>query len=57
VAAIAAFALSGHFVRNYGMMGAAGIYTIIMCVLTVLLGVILFTRLYKETKLQAGASV
>jgi hypothetical protein len=32
------------------MLGAAGIYTIIMSVLTVLLGVILFTRLYKETR-------
>lgn len=57
VAALAAFALSGYFVKNFGMMGAAGIYTIIMSVLTLLLGVILFTRLHKETKLQAGASV
>ena len=54
VAALAAFAFSGYFVRTYGMLGAAGIYTIIMSVLTTLLGIILFTRLYRETKLCSG---
>ena len=48
VAALAAFGLSGHFVRSYGMMGAAVIYAIIMSVLMILLGAILFWRLKKE---------
>lgn len=55
VAAVAAFALSGYFVRTYGMLGAAGIYTIIMSVLTVLLGIILFYGLWQARQRQAAA--
>lgn len=47
-AAIAAFGLSGFFVKNYGMRGATVLYTIIMAVLAVLLGIILVWRLRKE---------
>ena len=51
-AAIAAFALSGFFVRNYGMLGATVLYAIIMTILTAILGVILWMRIHEETKKQ-----
>lgn len=47
-AAIAAFGLAGFFVKNYGMRGATVLYTIIMTVLAVLLGIILVWRIRKE---------
>ena len=50
VAALAAFTLSGVFVRNYGMLGATVLYTTIMTILTIILGVILFIRIRKESR-------
>lgn len=50
VAALAAFSLSGVFVRNYGMLGATVLYATIMTILTVILGVILWIRIRKEIK-------
>lgn len=49
-AAIAAFALSGVFVRNYGMLGATVLYAIIMTILTAILGVILWIKIRKESR-------
>lgn len=49
-AAIAAFALSGIFVRNYGMLGATVLYAIIMTILTAILGVILWIKIRKESR-------
>lgn len=47
-AAIAAFAMSGFFVVNYGILGATTLYAVIMTVLTVMLGSIVFYRIRKE---------
>lgn len=49
-AAVAAFALSGVFVRNYGMLGATVLYAIIMTILTAILGVILWIKIRKESR-------
>ena len=49
-AALAAFTLSGVFVRNYVMLGATVLYTTIMTILTIILGVILFIRIRKESR-------
>ena len=49
-AALAAFTLSGVFVRNYGMLGATVLYTTIMTILTIILGMILFIRIRKESR-------
>lgn len=48
-AAIAAFTLSGFFVRNYGMFGATVLYAMIMTILTAILGIILWIRIHQET--------
>ena len=49
VAAIAAYAFSGFFVKNYGIRGATMLYVLIMAVLTVLLGIIMFTKLRRAS--------
>ncbi|MDO4383412.1 MAG: oligosaccharide flippase family protein [Eubacteriales bacterium] len=49
-AALAAFSLSGVFVRNYGMLGATVLYATIMTILTLILGGILWIRIRKEIK-------
>jgi len=48
VAAIAAFALSGLFVRNYGITGATTLYAVIMAILALILAVMLFSFLKKQ---------
>jgi len=48
IAALFAAGLSGYFVKNFGMIGAASLYAVIMSVLAVLLGIILALRLAKE---------
>ena len=50
IAAIAAYILSGYFVRNFGILGATVVYGLIMTVLTVILGLILFTKLYATAR-------
>ena len=50
LAAIAAFAFSGYFVRTYGMLGATVLYAIIMTVLTLSLGIILLWGLLKARR-------
>ena len=49
-AAIAAFVLSGPFVRTAGMRGATVLYAVIMTVLTVLLGIILWVGIRREKR-------
>ena len=50
LAAIAAFAFSGYFVRTYGMLGATVLYATIMTVLTFSLGIILLWGLLKARR-------
>ena len=52
-AALAAFALSGYFVTHYGMRGATILFAIVMTILAILLGIILFVKLRKESKAQS----
>ena len=50
VAAGAALVLSGFFVKNYGLFGAAVMYLIIMALLALLLGTVLMVKLRKERR-------
>ena len=49
-AALAALLLSETFVRNYGIMGAAGIYTVIMTILAAALFVVVTIRFSREKR-------
>lgn len=48
VAAGAAFILSGFFVKNYALFGAAVIYMIVMTILALMLGTIMFVKLIRD---------
>lgn len=50
VAAIAAKACSGFFVVNYGVMGAAIMYGVIMTILSIMLFIIMVWRIRKELR-------
>lgn len=48
VAAIAAKVMAGFFVVNYGIMGAAALYGVIMTILSIMLFIIMIWRIRKE---------
>jgi len=50
-AALTALLLSGVLVKNYGMMGAAILYTVIMCILAAMLGFLTIKKLFHARRL------
>lgn len=48
IVSVMAMALSGYFVKNYGIMGAAVLYAVLMTLLTIALAIATFIPLKKE---------
>ena len=49
IAAVTARIFSGYFVKNYELIGAAIMYTILMCILAVVFFIVLLPKLRRET--------